>query len=171
MKETGVVRRIDELGRIVIPKEIRRRFQIDNGDLVDIFIENSHIILKKFHPLEEIAVTVQNLLDSVTHNIDSKIIITDKYQIIASTEKSILEGTPVSAEFQKRINEHVDTEGSKALNFKVTDGYTITDDFYAKEIRINSELFGYVLVLDNIVSKRTKELADIIIKFLSLSMS
>ena len=38
MKETGVVRRLDELGRVVIPKEIRKRLKIDNSDLVDIFL-------------------------------------------------------------------------------------------------------------------------------------
>ena len=48
MKETGVVRRLDELGRIVIPKEIRKRLKIENSDLVDIYTEEDRIILKNF---------------------------------------------------------------------------------------------------------------------------
>ena len=47
MKETGVVRRLDELGRIVIPKEIRTRLKIKNGDMVDIYTDDQFIILEK----------------------------------------------------------------------------------------------------------------------------
>lgn len=50
MKNTGVVRKIDELGRIVIPKEIRRSFNINEGDSLEIFTEEGNIILKKYTP-------------------------------------------------------------------------------------------------------------------------
>ncbi|MBO5023041.1 MAG: AbrB/MazE/SpoVT family DNA-binding domain-containing protein [Clostridia bacterium] len=50
MKSTGVVRRIDELGRIVLPIEIRKNLSIDNRDAVEIFVENDKIILKKYEP-------------------------------------------------------------------------------------------------------------------------
>lgn len=48
MKTTGVIRRIDELGRIVIPKEIRKNLRIKNGDSLEIFLESDNIILKKY---------------------------------------------------------------------------------------------------------------------------
>ena len=48
MKATGVVRRIDDLGRIVIPKEIRRNFKINEGDSLEIFVDDGDIILKKY---------------------------------------------------------------------------------------------------------------------------
>lgn len=50
MKSTGVVRRIDELGRIVLPIEIRKNLSIENRDAVEIFVENDKIILKKYEP-------------------------------------------------------------------------------------------------------------------------
>ena len=50
MKSTGVVRRIDELGRIVLPIEIRKNLSIYNRDAVEIFVENDKIILKKYEP-------------------------------------------------------------------------------------------------------------------------
>lgn len=50
MKSTGVVRRVDELGRIVLPIEIRKNLDIENRDAVEIFIENDKIILKKYEP-------------------------------------------------------------------------------------------------------------------------
>jgi transcriptional pleiotropic regulator of transition state genes len=50
MKSTGVVRRIDELGRIVLPIEIRKNLNIENRDTVEIFVEEDKIILKKYQP-------------------------------------------------------------------------------------------------------------------------
>ena len=48
MKATGIVRRIDELGRIVIPKEMRRELDIDQKDPIEISIEGSNIVLRKY---------------------------------------------------------------------------------------------------------------------------
>lgn len=51
MKSTGIVRNIDELGRMVVPKEIRERLGIASGDPVEIFIEDDRIIMKKYLPV------------------------------------------------------------------------------------------------------------------------
>ena len=51
MKSTGIVRNIDELGRIVVPKEIRHRLGIANTDPVEIFVEDNKIILTKYTPV------------------------------------------------------------------------------------------------------------------------
>lgn len=50
MKSTGIVRRVDELGRIVIPKEIRSTYDICEKDALEIFVENDSIILRKYEP-------------------------------------------------------------------------------------------------------------------------
>jgi transcriptional pleiotropic regulator of transition state genes len=50
MKATGIVRRMDELGRIVIPKELRRTMHIDEGDALEIFVEGERIVLRKYQP-------------------------------------------------------------------------------------------------------------------------
>ena len=50
MKSTGIVRPIDELGRLVVPKELRRTLGIENGDSVEIFTEDDRIILRKYRP-------------------------------------------------------------------------------------------------------------------------
>ena len=47
MKATGIIRRIDDLGRVVIPKEIRKNLRIKEGDNLEIFVEKEEIILKK----------------------------------------------------------------------------------------------------------------------------
>lgn len=51
MKSTGIVRNIDELGRVVVPKELRRKLGIANTDPVEIYVEEDKIILKKYIPV------------------------------------------------------------------------------------------------------------------------
>lgn len=54
MKATGIVRRIDDLGRVVIPKEIRRTLRIREGDPLEIFVDrDGEVILKKYSPISE----------------------------------------------------------------------------------------------------------------------
>ena len=57
MKSTGMIRKIDDLGRVVVPKELRRTLGIENGDPLEIFINGDQIILKKYKPNMACAVT------------------------------------------------------------------------------------------------------------------
>lgn len=50
MKSTGIVRKVDELGRVVIPKELRKKFCIEEKDGLEIYVEDNKIILKKYEP-------------------------------------------------------------------------------------------------------------------------
>lgn len=50
MKPIGVVRKVDQLGRIVLPKSLRRRYQMNEGDPVEILVQGDHIILEKYKP-------------------------------------------------------------------------------------------------------------------------
>ena len=50
MKSLGIVRKVDELGRIVLPIETRRRLELETGDGVEIFVEKDRVILKKYEP-------------------------------------------------------------------------------------------------------------------------
>lgn len=60
MKSTGVVRRLDDLGRIVIPKEIRKSLKIMEGDALELFVENKNLILKKYDNSDDIAQNCAN---------------------------------------------------------------------------------------------------------------
>lgn len=87
MKSTGVIRRIDELGRIVIPKEIRNNLRLRSGENVEIFIENDNIIMKKFSMMNKISDLAQELTDAVYTFIKYNIIITDLHTVIACSGK------------------------------------------------------------------------------------
>ena len=84
MKATGIVRRIDDLGRIVIPKEIRRTFRIREGESLEIFIDdNENIILKKHSPMEPFIEMAGKYVESIYPMVKQNIIITDRDKIIA----------------------------------------------------------------------------------------
>lgn len=63
MKSTGIVRNIDELGRVVVPKEIRTKMGIANTDPVEIFVEGDRIILTKYTPVCHFCGTKESVLD------------------------------------------------------------------------------------------------------------
>lgn len=76
MSETGVIRRIDDLGRIVIPKEIRKRMGIEEGDPLEIFVASEEIILRKHEisiGLKELVRRLYNEFADIRSDIDSVI--------------------------------------------------------------------------------------------------
>ena len=87
MKTTGVVRRIDDLGRIVIPKEIRRTLRIHDGESLEIFVDNEIITLKKYSSLNELANVSKILVESINKEINKDI---KKVPIKHNNEKETL---------------------------------------------------------------------------------
>ena len=91
MKSTGVTRKIDDLGRIVIPKEIRKNLGIRDGESLEIFTEEDSIILKKHSEIkkyEELSARLCELIESI---FKVNIIITDRQKVIAtSLDKSLI---------------------------------------------------------------------------------
>lgn len=84
MKATGIVRRIDDLGRVVIPKEIRRTLRIREGDPLEIFTDREgEIILKKYSPIGELGTFAKEYAESLSQSIGHVTCIVDKDQIIA----------------------------------------------------------------------------------------
>ena len=80
---TGIVRRIDELGRIVIPKEIRKNLRIKNGDNLEILVDNDNIVLKKYSQVENVTEMANIYAESFYQVLKYNIIITDTDKVIA----------------------------------------------------------------------------------------
>ena len=65
MRATGILRRIDELGRVVIPKEIRRSMRIKEGDALEIFVDNGFLCLRKYEAEKEFSAEIKALEDDI----------------------------------------------------------------------------------------------------------
>jgi len=84
MKATGIVRRIDDLGRVVIPKEIRRTLRIREGDPLEIFVDrDGEVILKKYSPIGELGDFAKEYADSLYESLGHMTLISDRDSIIA----------------------------------------------------------------------------------------
>ena len=80
---TGIVRRIDELGRIVIPKEIRKSLRIKNGDNLEVIVNGEDITLKKYSQIENVTDMAQLYAESFFSVLKYNVIITDTDKVVA----------------------------------------------------------------------------------------
>lgn len=84
MKATGIVRRIDDLGRVVIPKEIRRTLRIREGDPLEIYTErDGEVIFKKYSPMGDLQDFADQICDSIGRNTGAIAAVADRDSIIA----------------------------------------------------------------------------------------
>ena len=108
MKATGIVRRIDELGRIVIPKEIRRTLRIREGDPLEIFTNHEGgIILKKYSPIGELGELAKEYVESVANVAKCTVCVADRDQIVAAAgpDKKNYWGKDIHKELKQCIDE------------------------------------------------------------------
>ena len=153
MKSTGVVRRIDELGRIVIPKEIRRNLGIRDGENVEIFTDNDSIILKKYCRMTNNSDLAISLCELVYNTFDYKTIITDRQKVIAYAGlNSDITNNSLTEEYLNIIeNREIITK----LNNNLTIGeYTLNGNFIFIPIISLNDSIGLVIMYSE------KELKD-----------
>jgi len=108
LKATGIVRRIDDLGRVVIPKEIRRTLRIREGDPLEIFTDkDGAVILKKYSPIGELGLFSKQFAETIAQTIGNIVCITDKDQIITVSggHKKELFEKAIGKDLENLINE------------------------------------------------------------------
>ena len=143
MKSTGVVRRIDDLGRIVIPKEIRRNLKIRDGENMEIFIDFDSVILKKYSKIEDVLTLAKRLVKMVNEITNYNILITDRENIIDSR-------IPIKKE-EKTI-------------LTITDEVKKEGYFYGIPIISTGDSIGLILLMNN---EPFNDIAQIVAKMLS----
>lgn len=84
MTKCGMVRRIDDLGRVVIPKEMRKTLMIEKGDTVEIYVENSELKIKKYSPISNLKSFANLTAEIIAKNTKKSCIITDTDLIISA---------------------------------------------------------------------------------------
>jgi AbrB family transcriptional regulator (stage V sporulation protein T) len=115
MKATGIVRRIDDLGRVVVPKEIRRTLRIREGDPLEIFTDREgEIILKKYSPIGELGTFAKQYAESLSQTTGHMVCITDRDAIIATAggAKKDYYGKSISPQLEQLIQERESRQAS-----------------------------------------------------------
>lgn len=160
MKATGIVRKIDNLGRVVIPKEIRSEMKIDNGNTLEIFVEKDEtVILKKYSPVREIN-DIDDYIETLVDTTNCSIMITDTDRIVASS-------SDLEAYNMQQVGEKVkmSMEKRQMLNLKDAIDKDICIDFRADNEGLGSIIIHPILkqgdVLGTIIlASKEKELGD-----------
>lgn len=112
MKATGIVRRIDDLGRVVIPKEIRRTMHIKEGAPLEIFTDTQGgVIFKKYSPVGELTDITDQYCEVLNRNVSMPVIICDRDHVIS------VSGAPKREFSERRISEELEDLMENRLSF------------------------------------------------------
>ncbi len=170
MKSTGVVRRVDDLGRIVIPKEIRRTLRIRDGESLEIFVDREMIALKKFSKMTNIEEISKQLADIIHSTIQKNILIADRDRFVAVSgnlkkkylDKNISKMLENIMKERKNIVEYNNHEIELLENEKEVFSYVICP------IIMNGDAIGLVLVISdkNDISQLDEKLVQVASQFL-----
>lgn len=127
MKATGIVRRIDDLGRVVIPKEIRRTMRIREGDPLEIFTDrDGEVIFKKYSPIGELTAFAAQYAETLHKTCEMSVVICDRDSVVAcaGVPKKEYSDRSVSRELEEIAQGrtlYVRTAGTEKIS-AVTDG-------------------------------------------------
>lgn len=150
MKATGIVRRIDDLGRVVIPKEIRRTMRIREGDPLEIFTDREGgVIFRKYSPVGELGDFASQYAETLYKTSGFPICITDKDSIIAiaGAAKKDLYEKPLSSEIEKVMEEKTAFVCSDGKNLPVTDQSDKYNAGVVSPIVSEGDVIGNVVVM------------------------
>ena len=176
MKATGIVRRIDDLGRVVIPKEIRRTLRIREGDPLEIFVDREgEVILKKYSPINELSDFAKEYAEALFDSLASPVLISDRDTVIAVAGISkkdymnkdisdLVENTMESRD-TKLVSEEQDVALISGMSEKLT-SYTISP------IIANGDPIGAVIIFskDRTLNEIEKKSAETAASFLARQM-
>lgn len=126
MKATGIVRKIDDLGRVVIPKELRRTLRIREGDPLEIFTEkDGEVIFKKYSPMGELGEYAAGMCETLGKSAGVPCVITDRDSVIAvqGAARRELMGKALSEDCEKLISSRKSyVRGAKDKRVAIVDG-------------------------------------------------
>lgn len=171
MKTTGVVRRIDDLGRIVIPKEIRRTLRIRDGESLEIFVDKEMIALKKYSSMDDMTEIAKTLADTISSTIKKNIFITDRDKFIVTTgeDRKKYLNKAISRSLEQQMNDREVLVEKNPHSIELIDGKKEEYTYIINPINVKGDVVGLVIILsqeDSIIEVDEK-IAVVIADFLS----
>lgn len=151
MKSTGITRRIDDLGRIVIPKEIRKNLKIKENEVLEIFINNDEIILKKFSPFNDSEKVLSDYIKVINDMTGNDVIITDRDKVILSSKR--LEERLLNKKLSEYVNDLIENRSIFLSNdmkgIEVIDNEKIKQNYCFIPFIIDSDVVGSIIMFSS----------------------
>lgn len=177
MKATGIVRRIDDLGRVVVPKEIRRTLRIREGDPLEIFVDREgEVILKKYSPINELGHFAKEYADALFDSLQMPVLICDRDEIIAMAGESKKDylNKNIGSHLVKAIENRSQVFETEPATIEVIEGNEQELHSYCiSPVIANGDPIGCVMIFskdDNKLSKVEQKAAETAAAFLAKQM-
>lgn len=176
MKATGIVRRIDDLGRVVIPKEIRRTLRIREGDPLEIFVDrDGEVILKKYSPISELGDFAKEYADALYDSLGHPVLICDRDTFIAVSGGSKKEylNKSVSEVVERVMEERNSQLKTESANIQIAEGFEEEVESYTiGPIVANGDPIGAVIIFskDQVLSEVEHKAVETAAGFLARQM-
>ncbi len=155
MQDVGIVRRIDELGRVVIPKEIRKTLRIREGDPLEIYADKDQLIFKKHSPMAMISQMTETVGDGIKKLTEKACLITDNDTVVyvSSSKNKDLLGKFISEELLKTIKKRKSVvlskkDGQKSLPLTMG-GQILSDSQIIVPIVSGGDCYGSVVTFND----------------------
>ena len=156
MKDTGIVRRIDELGRIVIPKEIRRTLRLGVGTQMEIYTSpEGNLVLKKYSSVNEIISFAESFCNSLATTTEKGVFVTDTDYVLscANISKKEYLNKPISSAIEKLLNERKSYILNVAENATTNAVVENDESTYSSQIIVpiiaSSDVVGAIIMVAN----------------------
>lgn len=144
----GITRRIDELGRIVVPKEIRKALRLNVGSMVEFCVENNQMVLKKYSQLTAIMQLAETLAFGLSNSLKATVFIVSDEESIAATTGKCRSLDLSKFKSDERVGKTVELTDDKTLMARVT------------PIIYQGDILGRIIVVDEQILPKHIELSD-----------
>ena len=162
MSKSGITRRIDELGRIVVPKEIRYNLGIRDGEPLEIYVENNSIVIRKYSQVENIKDLSNNICNIISDVCNLDILISDREKIIA-TNNNMKE--QINSKLDNKLKNLIDNRESYVSD-KMESNFNQNKYFTIIPIITSTDCSGLVIILSKVKEDINIKYAKLVQKLL-----
>ena len=169
MKTTGMVRRVDSLGRIVIPKEIRKVLKIKENEQVEINISDDSIILNRYSEINDYDISLTNLIDAISKVYGKNVLLTNLNSIVlTSKDYQEYKGLELSPYLNNILDERKEVFENIPVNLSLNSELPDKKVSYAiKTVIKNGDIVGLlILITDNNLENNDLKILELVNSFL-----
>ena len=161
MKNTGIVRRIDELGRVVIPKELRRTMRIKEGEEMEVYVApDDTLVLKKYSVLRDYAEVAQEYAEILGRHVRGACFVCDGDVVVASADKKLI-GKRITTALERVLERRKTVRLSGKEAFCPTEGGEIPREVSVSPVIVAGDVLGGVVLCGPSVGETGQTLGEV----------
>lgn len=167
MKNTGIVRRIDELGRVVIPKELRRTMHIKEGEEMEVYVApDDTLVLKKYSALRDYADLAKDYVDILKNHTTAECFVCDGDVVVASTDKKAV-GKRIAYPLEQLLEKRKPILRTGRDSFSPVEGSDIPREIAITPVVSGGDVLGGVVISGANVGETGQKLTEVTAGFLA----